>query len=316
MAKKASKYRLFHIFIIVYLIAAFSWWTILLFQKTSEIYELQGMLSNYIPDMDMEAIEKEYTKQRNMVIGEGIVFAVTILISLILINRAFWSEINANRKLNNFLLSVTHELKTPIASIKLASKTLQKEGLDIKQRSKLLETSIEESNRLESLVNNILTVAQIDQSYIYNFENIDLSELVSQRVQRIKKSFPGRDIILKTEPARIMADREAFTKLLDNLLENAIKYSSEMEPVELEIRSKDSKIQLLVKDHGIGIAPHERDIIFDKFQRLGNEDTRSAQGTGLGLFIVKEVVESHHGVIRIHSNQPKGSIFEIILKGV
>ena len=314
MPKKASKYRIFHLIIIVYLIAAFSWWTILLFQKTSEVYELQGLLSTYVSSMDMEAIEKEFRKQRMMVIGEGIVFAVTIFFSLILINRAFWSEINANRKLNNFLLSVTHELKTPIASIKLINKTLEKEGLDADQKKKLLTTSNEEGNRLESLVNNILTVAQLDQSYIYNFEKVDLAQLLNERVERFRKTFPDRSFISHINSATIMADREAFTKLIDNLIENAVKYSRKEEDVEIELLQKDSKACLLVKDKGIGIEPQERERIFDKFQRLGNEDTRSTKGTGLGLFIVKEIVESHRGVIRIHSNEPKGTIFEIMVK--
>ncbi|NNE26749.1 MAG: GHKL domain-containing protein [Saprospiraceae bacterium] len=313
MPKKASKYRLFHLIIIVYLIAAFSWWTVLLFQKTNEVYELQSLLSNYVPSLDMDAIEKEFRKQRTMVIGEGIVFAVTIFFSLILINRAFWSEIHANRKMNNFLLSVTHELKTPIASIKLINKTLKKEGLGAEQKSKLLATSDEESNRLESLVNNILTVAQLDQSYIYNFERIDLSELTQARIKRFEKTFPNRIFRQTLQPAIVLADKEAFTKLIDNLIDNAVKYSAPEEKIEIELNTRASQAHLIIKDNGIGIAANEQRKIFEKFQRVGNEETRSTKGTGLGLFIVKEIVASHKGKISVHPNEPKGSIFEIIL---
>ena len=105
-----------------------------------------------------------------------------------------------------------------------------------------------------------------------------------------------------------------FERILDNLIENAVKYSSAPGKIIIEVAVLDTSVYLRVVDEGVGIPEHEHKIVFEKFQRLGNEDTRSSKGTGLGLFIVREVVESHKGIIKIYSNEPKGSIFEVILK--
>ncbi len=296
-----------------YLVAAFSWWTILLTQKNKEVFELKKEILEFSNPGKLDQLEKSYNTSRKMIIGEGLVFAITILVSLLLVNRAYGTEIKTNKKLNNFLLSVTHELKTPIASLQLINRTLLKKKVDEEKQLDLIQTAQDESLRLESLVNNILTVTQMDNNYNYNYENLDLLNLLNERVSRFQKIFPDFDISLSssTDNSIIKGDYESLIKLVDNLVDNAIKYSADSNIVELEVSRENQFVILKVKDYGVGIADNEKSRIADKFYRIGDEDTRSSKGTGLGLFIVKEICKAHKAKLRVTDNTPKGSIFEI-----
>ena len=132
MAISIRKYKIFHFVIMLYLVAAFSWWAILLFKKTTEIHGLKNQLAQY-ENIDQAASNVEYEKQKKMIFGEGLFFGLSILLGLVFIYRAFWAEIKVNKRLNNFLLSVTHELKTPVASLHLINRTLATKEL---QKSK------------------------------------------------------------------------------------------------------------------------------------------------------------------------------------
>lgn len=285
----------------------------MLSQKNKESFELkQEIVKMNNPDY-LGELEKEYRKSQWMILGEGLVFALSILISLLFINRAFWSEIKSNKKLNNFLLSITHELKTPIASLKLINRTLTKKNLPDSHRSNLLDTAFEETNRLESLVNNILTVTQMDNDYNYNFEKIELSEILEQRVNRFRKIYSEFKLLLSSsqKDVTIDADYESIIKLIDNLIDNAIKYSGDSRSITIELNRNHDYTTLQVKDNGIGIEDNEKKRILDKFYRIGDEETRSSKGTGLGLFIVKEICKAHKATIQILDNKPSGTIFKI-----
>lgn len=313
--KSIGKYRIFYNLVILYLIAAFTWWAILLNKKNKQIYDQQIKLSTHDSALDLLDIEAEYAKNTKMIAGEGLVFGLTILIGLVLINRAFLSELKLNRQLNDFLLSVTHELKTPIASLKLATQTLRRKNLPQDQQQDLIQTNWEECLRLEAQVNNMLTAAQIEQSYTFNFEKKDISELLKARVQRFQKIYPNRDI----NDAGIMDgidlqfDKEAMTKTIDNILHNALKYSPDDKPVAVKLEKQSQSAVIQISDQGIGITDKEKKKIWNKFYRSENEETRETQGTGLGLWIAKSVVKAHKGDINILDNKPKGSIFKLTI---
>ena len=300
----------------VYLIAAFSWWTILLLQKNNEVYELKTELMSQLEGPISEELHADFKKAQIMIIGEGLVFALSILVSLILINRAFWTEIKANKKLNNFLLSVTHELKTPIASVKLITDTLLGKKLEEAQQKELLSASKDETSRLESLVNNILTVTQMEADYHYNFEAVDLVSVAKSRVMRFQKLHDKFSIeeSYSEDNITINADHESIIKLIDNLIDNAIKYSGEGDRMKVEIKQSNGLITLSVADFGIGINEKDRKKIFEKFYRIGDENMRSSKGTGLGLFIVSEICKAHKARLILENNKPQGSIFKVIFK--
>jgi len=308
-----KKFSLLHILVIIYLIAAFSWWAILLYQKNENNYQLQLQLATYDSSLDKSLIESSYQKQKNMIISEGIVLGLSIIFGLLLINRAYRSELSLNQRLNDFLLSVTHELKTPIASLQLVNKTLQREGLSPDKRKDLLKTGWDESMRLESQVNNILAAAQIEQSYKFNFEKIQLANLIAKRVRRFQKMFPDRIIkfLGKEATGMVNVDPESFTRAIDNLIHNALKYSEVNEEIKINISEKSGKVFTSVIDHGSGIPEIEKTKVWDKFYRIGNEETRDKPGTGLGLWIAKEIVRAHSGQLTLCDTKPNGSTFTI-----
>jgi signal transduction histidine kinase len=209
---------------------------------------------------------------------------------------------------------VTHELKTPIASLNLINKTLATKNLTPEKNKTLLKAASEEGRRIESLVNNILTAAQIEQSYSYNMESTNLSELISRYIYRtyILNDIHQFDQDLKED---IVADidPEAFTSLLNNLLDNALKYSPDESDINVILSETDNQINLKIKDQGVGITDEEKKQVLQKFYRIGNEETRESKGTGLGLFIVKQIIDAHKGSINLHDNNPKGTVVEIIL---
>jgi K+-sensing histidine kinase KdpD len=249
-----------------------------------------------------------------MIMGEGLVFALSIIGGLILINRAFWKELELNKNTNNFLLSVTHELKTPLSTLSLINKTLINKDLPEGKQKELLATAMEESSRLESLVNNILTAAQMEQHYVFNFESTDLTALIAERIDRYGRLNPDYAFEFNaSDNCHLEIDKEAFVKLIDNLLDNAVKYSPSGSRISVSLAQMGNKVVLRFTDMGSGIADTEKTRVLEKFYRIGNEETRETKGTGLGLFIVREIVAAHKGKMSISDNHPNGTIIEIRL---
>jgi len=252
-----------------------------------------------------------------MVLGEGLTFIIVFTFGAISLHKS----VNRQRKLQeqkrNFLLSVTHELKSPLASIKLLLQTIQKRPLTKEQILDFIDKSLLDIERLDDMVENMLLASKIDnQSYTFPKATFNLSGLVDSIVNRLQitKCDCNQQIInAEIEPKiEITGDKFALTSVVTNLIENAVKYSKPCEAVNVKLFLKDNNIYLQVADHGIGIADEEKARIFDKFYRVGSEDTRNTKGTGLGLYIVKEVLNKHEASIRVKDNRPAGSIFEVV----
>jgi len=305
-------YKILHIAIMAYMLAAFAWWAILLNKKTTENYHLKNRILHLDKSYSVQTIQEEYDTQKKMIIGEGLVFGISILIGLYLINRAYQSEIKTNKSLNNFLLSVTHELKTPIASLNLINRTLATKNLTPEKSKSLLDSAYDESQRMESLVDNILTAAQIEHSYTYNYEQVNLSELIAKRINKLNNPIATHQITFdKSGDITAKLDREAYTSIVDNLLTNAAKYSPADSKIEVNISQNDKSTVLQVSDNGIGITDHEKKMVLQKFYRVGNEEVRETKGTGLGLYIVQQIVKAHNGKIKILDHKPRGTTFEV-----
>jgi signal transduction histidine kinase len=136
---------------------------------------------------------------------------------------------------------------------------------------------------------------------------------VVNRLQITKCEGTQQIIDAEIEPKiEVTGDKFALTSVVTNLIENAIKYSGPCETVDVKLFSREGKVFFEVADRGIGIADHEKNRIFDKFYRVGSEETRNTKGTGLGLFIVKQVLEHHEASIKVKDNRPAGSIFEVV----
>jgi len=256
-------------------------------------------------------------KRTAMIIGEGSVFALVFIVGAISLHKSIRKERRLQHQKKNFLLSVTHELKSPLASIKLLLQTIQKRDLTKQQIKDFIDKSLLDIERLDDMVENMLLASKIDnRSYTFPKAQFNLSALVDTVVNRlqINKCDINEQIInAEIEPkVEITGDRFALTSVVTNLIENAIKYSKPCEVVDVKLYSKDGKVFFEVADHGIGIADTEKTRIFDRFYRVGSEETRNTKGTGLGLYIVKEVLDKHDASIKVIDNDPSGSIFEVV----
>jgi len=256
-------------------------------------------------------------ERRAMIMGEGSTFVLVFVVGAVSLHKSIKKERRLQDQKRNFLLSVTHELKSPLASIKLLLQTIQKRDLSKQQIQDFIGKSLLDIERLDDMVENMLLASKIDnRSYTFPKAEFNLSALVDSVVNRLqlnKCDLTQQLINAEIEPKiQITGDKFALTSVVTNLIENAIKYSGPCEVVDVRLYSRDNKIFLEVADHGIGISDNEKPRIFDKFYRVGSEDTRNTKGTGLGLYIVKEVLDKHEASIKVKDNDPSGSIFEVV----
>ena len=250
-----------------------------------------------------------------MVMGEGSVFLFLLCIGAYFLHQSIKKEERLREQQQNFLLSVTHELKSPLAAIKLSIQTIVKRDLDKARQTSLLSNSLKDIERLDDLVENMLLATKIEnRSYSFPKEEFDFSELVTKITDRLQVHSCGcEQLITPTiRPGiKVMGDQFALSSVVTNLVENAVKYSGPCADVAVELTEKEGHAFLRVSDKGPGIPDSEKMLIFDKFYRVGDENVRKSKGTGLGLFIVKEVLQSHDADISVRDNVPQGAIFEI-----
>lgn len=276
-------------FLVFYAIAQIVWWGMLL--------------------MELEPLRK------GMVIGEGFIFMTIFLIGAIKLKRAFVHEHKTHKQQHNFLLSVTHELKSPLASIKLYIQTILKRDLNKAQRDQFLANSLKDIERLDDLVENVLIATKLESiGKSVPKEEFDFSDLTNHIADRLQVHSCTSQIIKTDIQSGIsyIGDKFAITSVITNLIENAIKYSPPCAHVNVKLyKNENSQIRFSVADLGIGINDDEKKRIFNKFYRVGSEDTRKTKGTGLGLYIVKSVLDKHNAQIRVLNNTPSGSIFDV-----
>jgi len=260
---------------------------------------------------------KTQPERKGMILGEGMMFALVLFASAFYLHKSVNRERKLQEQKKNFLLSVTHELKSPLASIKLLLQTIQKRDLTKAQILDFIDKSLLDIERLDDMVENMLLASKIENSsYTFPKAKFNLSVLVDGIVNRLQitKCDGNQQIIdAEIEPKiEMTGDKFALTSVVTNLIENAIKYSQPCETVEVRLFQKDGRVHFHVADHGIGIADNEKPRIFDRFYRVGSEDTRNTKGTGLGLYIVKQVLDKHEASIKVKDNKPVGSVFEVV----
>ncbi len=277
-------------------------------------YELQQLNKtdiNYpVALIKIRSLEKRKTAQY---MGEGITFFLLIITGAVFVFRGVRRRLKNSQLQQNFMIALTHELKTPIAVAMLNLETLQKRKLDEQQQQRLLQITLEETNRLNTLCNNMLLSSQIDAGgYHITFEETNFSELIKECVQDFTNRYPKHEIKRNiAEGIFVNGDRLLLQMLTNNLLDNAIKYSPKETPITVLLSEADRKILLRVKDGGKGIVAAERDKIFNKFYRIGNPATKAAKGTGLGLYLSKKIAEQHNATIGVTDNLPAGTIFTV-----
>jgi signal transduction histidine kinase len=258
-----------------------------------------------------DMLRKELLGKYYMVAGEGIVFLVILALGVIIIGRSFRKETQLVAKQKTFLHSVTHEFKSPVASMRLQLETLQKRSLTPEQQQQALANAIDDTDRLDKLIEKILMAARIDSGELsIHIEFINLSEKLKEVIEQVNRSYPQRNVVTSIQDSvHLNIDPWALNSIVTNLMENAFIYSAADKKVEVSLASAPNSIRLSVKDSGIGIPNNEKKKILGKFYR--SDTTQGYKGTGLGLFLVDYFVKAHNGTIEVKDNKPQGSIFEI-----
>ena len=310
--------------LLLYIIAALVWWFISLEKQNQQIAKQRYInLSSQTDSLTtlrlaekLDTINDETNRNTGKYIAEGITFLILILIGAAFVYRSVRRQFRLQQQQQNFMMAVTHELKTPIAVARLNLETLQKYNLDPEKQKKLIRTTLDETTRLNFLTNNILISSQLEgDRYKSDKEELDLSMLLKDCVQDFKKRFPDRQFTENIEAdADVKGDPLLLQILINNLLENAIKYSSKEGLIKAVLKKSDTGIKLQIIDEGHGIPDEEKKKVFTKFYRIGNEATRKAQGTGLGLYLCQKIARDHNADILVTNNEPKGSNFAVIFK--
>src|SRR5690606_8728229 len=238
---------------------ALFWFYVLVFYAICQLFAWGYMFIKYVPD------------RKGMIIGEGMIFILIFILGILRLKRQLEKERYYSQQQHNFLLSVTHELKSPLASVKLYLQTILKRELDREQQKAFLSNSLKDIERLDYLVENVLLATKLEnRSFNLPKEDFDFSALVQEVLDRLQKNACKTEMLRgEIEPNIILhADKFAITNVVNNLVENAIKYSPPCATVEVKLYKKDNNLIFSVADHGQGIPDEEKKLIFNKFYRV------------------------------------------------
>ena len=279
----------------VYVVVQFIWWGYHLIELTGAVVKVDALIS----------------KRVAMILGEGAVFLTLLLFGIWQIRRSIRKELKLSERQNNFLLSVTHELKTPLAANKLYIQTIAKRVLSKEQQDDILKKAIEENIRLEHMIDNILNASRLENNVLrLEKENFSLTLLIEAVAKRFNTITRSEIIKLDvSQDVQMNGDKFMIETILNNLVENALKYAGKEHDIIIYLSRQKRHIKFGVKDLGPGIQKELKPRVFQKFHRIGNEETRTQKGSGLGLFIVSELVKMHRGEIVCIDNVPNGSNF-------
>lgn len=321
--KKIRRATVIYWMLLFYIIAALVWWFISLEKQNGEIKKLREEISTLkqtqspsAETVNLSSIQKESKRNDAKYVGEGVAFLILIVIGAAFVYRSVKRQLYTQQQQQNFMMAVTHELKTPISVARLNLETLQKYNLDPEKQKKLIRNTIDETARLNFLTNNILIASQLEGGrYESSKDELDLSGLLKDCVQDFRNRFPDRVFNESIEQdADIKGDPLLLQILINNLLENAIKYSSREKPVSAILKKYRSGIELQIIDEGPGIPDEEKKKVFTRFYRIGNEATRKKQGTGLGLYLCSIIARAHNADIMVTNNEPCGSNFAVVFR--
>ncbi len=310
------------VFIIFYLLAVyvtlqFAWWAYLLVDLNEEVHREEARIAREKGETTKaDRVLKEADRRFWMVMGEGSVFLILLGFGFYKVHNAFRKELALARQEKNFLMAITHELKTPLSSVKLYLETLQKRELAPNEQKKVAGHAIRETDRLNGLIENVLLTTRIESGH-FRLEKHpqDLGRLIRETLERPAETI-GRQHHTEfdlAEGIEAPVDPGAFASILTNLYENATKYAPEQSRIRVALRTENSRATILISDEGPGMDPAELERITERFYRADREETRQKRGTGLGLYIVKELVDRHKGEFWVERNEAGGSTFYVSL---
>jgi len=274
-------------------------WTLELYQKEPQL------------------LEALFASRRSIYFYIFLLIAGILGFGLALTLRSVNRELELAKLKSDFVSTVSHEFKSPLTAIRQYAEMLQAGRVPSESRRRqYYDVLVEQSERLSILIDNVLDFARMEEGRkMFAFEPMDISGLLREIVARLQHSHEGFQIhaqIPEPLPA-VNVDRLAISQVLTNLLDNAIKYSGDANRIEVRAFAENQHLVIAVQDYGIGIAKKETDKIFERFYRGSDQHTHTVKGTGLGLTLVKQIVEAHRGTVEVESEPGQGSTFSIRL---
>lgn len=264
-----------------------------------------------------EVFDQTANKQAAIYIWTGVLVVLLILASGGIATQAIGRQIKLNRLKNDFIATVTHELKTPLSSMRVLVDTLLEGNYnEQKQATEYLRLVSKENARLSRLIDNFLTFSRMERNMqAFDIVKTNPAEIARSATEAVQTKFNHGNckfnVTIDDSLPSIMADKDATVTVLVNLLDNAYKYSYDNKQIELKVFAQEAGVCFSVKDNGIGMTRRQMKRVFDKFYQADSSLSRSrqAEGTGLGLSIVKFIVDAHKGQITVESKPGKGSTF-------
>ncbi|MGH9832725.1 MAG: sensor histidine kinase [Blastocatellia bacterium] len=291
-------------------------------QKYDVGWPIPFIFTDWYLGMRMLHMTEEQWSRRSFItnLSFSILTALVLIGGIVLALRAASRAMRLSQMKADFVSNVSHELRTPLASIRVFGEFLKlgrvKEPDKIREYGEYIET---ESRRLTQLINNILDFSKIESGQkTYHFEQTDVEHVVTDTLKTFEVVLEQNGFMVNLEkpPAplpQVVIDSEAVAQAFINLLDNAVKYSGDAKEVDVALGQQNNFVTVSVKDRGVGIANEEREKVFEKFYRVGNSLVHDVKGSGLGLSIVKHIVEAHRGKITLESEPGHGSAFTIHL---
>ncbi|MDA0691710.1 MAG: HAMP domain-containing sensor histidine kinase [Nitrospinae bacterium] len=246
-------------------------------------------------------------------------FLMLIILAGVYIIFVYWNkQARLNKLQSNFVSSVSHELKSPLASIQLYLETLKYQEVSKEDSEDFVETMLTDTERLASLIDNILASSKYDpKSMQLQFQPVEMGAFIREVVLGLKRQFEERNCQVKLEGEEdliLLLDQRAMRMVFNNLIGNALRYSPVGSPLTIRMQKNKKYCEIEFIDQGMGLDKRDMKKIFKKFYRVTNKDSQNIEGAGLGLFISNEIVRSHKGQIRVFSEgRGKGSVFTVAL---
>ena len=265
------------------------------------------------------APSQSWTARRRLLVAGLLVFALLVGAGSFLIARAMGREFAVSRLQSDFVSAVSHEFRTPLTSIRQLAEMLARGRMESEpHKQRAYELMLTESDRLRRLVESLLDFGRMQAcAYTFRRDRLDAVQWTREVAAEFQETVRNRGYLIEVtaprENACLHGDREALAGALWNLLDNAVKYSPDARHVQVGVSCANGNVEVSVRDHGAGIAREDLGRVFTKFYRGSNAKTQGTRGTGIGLAMVKEIVEAHGGTVRVRSEPGRGSDFTLVL---
>lgn len=295
-----------------YVFLQLSWWARLLIESASKLYKVRTDPHLLHNEETLLEAQEELRGSLAMVMGEGAIFAVLFIVGMIMVSRLLRAEEYRLDRERSFLLAVTHELKTPIASIRLAMDTVDRLDLKGEQKTEVINEARLGADKLERRIGDILEATRLNLPDALVKSQFDLADAIAEVVSEHEIRNSTYEVVFDTseyESRNMEGDVKMWQLCFANLIENAIKYGAEDGRLEIKLRDAGRGVKIVFEDDGPGIPVKERSKVFKSFYRM--ERDKDVAGTGLGLHLVERIVEMHGAKIAIKSAESGGAKFVI-----